>query len=101
MPSNPVPTNAPKSKVMAATMGAGVGSALVVILVWLLQNAGIMLPDRVTDALSVVVTALLGFASGWVTPPGAGETNIIQNDGTVRSASIPAPLPAGALPQRG
>ena len=92
----PIPTNTPKSKVLAATGGAAVGSAVAVVLIWAIQKMGIEVPADVTEALGVILTAILTFVSGWSMPPGAGEVNITARDGTVTSGVVPAPSPAPA-----
>lgn len=96
MAENPAPTNTPKTKVLAATGGAAVGSAVAVILIWAIQKTGLEVPTNVADALGVITTAVLTFVSGWAMPPGAGEVNIMAHDGTVASAVVPAPSPANA-----
>ena len=92
----PTPTNTPKNKVLAATGGAAVGSAISVILIWTIQKAGLEVPANVADALGVITTAILTFVSGWAVPPGAGEVNIAACDGTVASGVMPTPSPATA-----
>lgn len=62
----PSQTNTPKNKVLAATGGAAVGSAVAVVLIWAIQKAGIEVPANVADALSVILTAILTFVSGMV-----------------------------------
>ena len=91
----PVPTSVPKSKVLAATSGSAVGSAVAMMLLWVLQSFKITLPAEMSDALSVLITSGVAFVSGYFMPPAASEANVVQQDGTVRSATV-APATAGA-----
>lgn len=60
------PSNVPTPKVVAATVGAGVGSALATILVWVLNVAtGVDVPEAVELASGVVLTAGLAFVGGF------------------------------------
>lgn len=53
-------------KVTSATVGAGVGSALSTVVVWVLEaSARIDVPGEVELALGVLLTAGLAFAAGW------------------------------------
>lgn len=53
-------------KVTAGAVGAGVGSALSTVAVWIVEAvAAIDVPDEVELALGVILTAGLAFASGW------------------------------------
>ena len=96
MSESPIATSTPKNKVVAATGGAAVGAALAIILTWAIQKAGVDVPANVADALSVVITAILTFLSGWSMPPGAGEVNLMARDGSIASGVVPAPSPATA-----
>lgn len=84
----PVPTNVPTTKVLAATSGSAVGSAVSMMLLWVLQSFKISLPAEVGDALSVLITSGIAFLSGYVMPPAAGEAKTVTPDGTVRSATV-------------
>lgn len=60
------PSAAPQPKVVAATVGAGVGSALGEIIVWVVEaSANIDIPANVELAVGVVLTAGLAFVSGY------------------------------------
>jgi hypothetical protein len=64
------------NKVSLGSVGAGVGSALVVLIVWLLSLAGVDMPLYVQAALVVIVTALGSLIAGYLTPIAAGEVQI-------------------------
>jgi hypothetical protein len=71
------PTRAPQKKVIAATGGAALGSAIAVILMWIIDSLfkqlGISMPDEVRTALTTVFTTISTFAGGYYTPPGSDE----------------------------
>jgi len=68
--ANGVPTSAPQPKVVAATVGAGVGTALGVIGVWVVEaSVGIDIPEGVELAVGVVLTAGLAFVGGYFKRP--------------------------------
>ena len=85
-------TSAPKSKVIAATGGAAIGSSISVILIWALTSGlsffHIEVPSQVLDAFTAIFTTLTTFAAGYMMPPGANETNIVTGDGRVKSAVV-------------
>ncbi len=95
-PSQPLPagsfspTSAPKNKVIAATGGAAVGSALAVILTWILGlilgKLNITITNDVSSAFEVIFTSAATLAAGYYTPPGASEGVVVQPDGSVKSA---------------
>lgn len=61
-----VSSSVPKPKVYAATAGAGVGSALGTIIVWVINaSTGVEIPDGVELAIGVVLTAGLAFVGGY------------------------------------
>ncbi len=82
-------TSMPKTKVVAATGGAAVGSALSVVVLWILQSAlaqlHIEVPPSVLDAITAIFTAGSTFAAGYYVPPGADEGTVIA-DGKAKSA---------------
>jgi len=56
----------PQPKVVAATIGAGVGSAIGEIITWVVEaSARIDIPDNVELAIGVVLTAGLAFLAGY------------------------------------
>lgn len=56
----------PQPKVIAATTGAGVGSAIGVILTWVIEaSTGIDIPEGVELAIGVVLTTGLAFIGGY------------------------------------
>ena len=63
---NNVSSAVPKGKVVAATVGAGVGSALANIIVWWVElAANIDIPNEVSLSIGIVITAGLSFAGGY------------------------------------
>lgn len=63
--SEPV-DNTPRPKVIAATAGAGVGSALATITVWIVNaTTNVVVPEGVELALGIVLTAGLAFVGGY------------------------------------
>lgn len=59
-------SKAPQPKVVAATVGAGVGSAVGEIVVWIVEaSAAIDIPANVELAIGVVLTAGLAFVGGY------------------------------------
>lgn len=63
-------TSTPQPKVIASTVGAGVGAAVSTITVYLIETLGkIDLPDAVEGALLVLVSAGLAFAAGYIKRP--------------------------------
>lgn len=64
-------------KVAFAAIGAGVGPALVVLIVWLLSLAGVTMPLHVQAALGVILATLLSLAAGYQTAIIPGEVQIV------------------------
>ncbi len=61
-----VPSAVPQPKVYAATVGAGVGSALATIAVWWVEFVyQIDIPNEVALSIGVVVTGGLAFIGGY------------------------------------
>lgn len=83
-------TSAPKNKVVAATGGAAIGSAIAVVITWILtsilEHFAVKIPVDVTTAISSIFTTLTAFLAGYYTPPGANEGVVTMPDGTVKSA---------------
>lgn len=73
----PAQTTAPQRKVIAATGGAAVGSAVAVILTWVLGGVlaklGLPFPDNIQSAFNTVFTTLSAFTFGYYTSPAMGE----------------------------
>lgn len=64
------PTGTPQPKVIAATIGAGVGAALSTVGVYAFETlAQHDLPDVVEGAIGVLVTAAVAFAAGYIKRP--------------------------------
>lgn len=64
-------TAKPTSKVVASTVGAGVGVALANIGVYVIETvAKIDIPEGVELSVGVVLTAGLAYLAGWATKPG-------------------------------
>jgi hypothetical protein len=84
------PSATPKTKVIAATGGAALGSAFSVVLTWILglalKKIDLTLPDNVTEAFNTIFTTIVTFAAGYYTPPSASERVIVDEKGSVRSA---------------
>lgn len=113
MPDGPVakpaesvqPTNAPTSKVMAATSGSAVAAAIAVLINHLITVAGAAPSPEVQAAVATLITAALTFWAGWAVPHSPGERVVLMDDGSVRSAGLVAVHPAKdqdqAVPLRG
>jgi hypothetical protein len=64
------PTATPQPKVVAATVGAGVGAALSTVIVYLVETIGRTdLPDAVEGATAVLVSAAVAFGAGYLKRP--------------------------------
>lgn len=69
------PTPTPQPKVIAATVGAGVGAAVSTLGVYLIESlGGIDLPETVEGAILVIITAGLSFAAGYIKRPSANAS---------------------------
>ena len=80
-------TAAPKKKVIAATGGAAVGSAVSVIILWMLTAYGhVTLPPEVSNALGTIFTTVVTGFAGYFVPPGADEGSVLDASGNVKSA---------------
>lgn len=66
------PTKAVQPKVAAATIGAGVGSAIGELTTWIIESsANVDIPANVELAIGVVLTAGLAFIAGYFKRPSA------------------------------
>lgn len=64
------PTAVPQPKVVAATVGAGVGAASSTLLVYLIESIGrVDIPDVVEGAILVLVSAGVSFLAGYIKRP--------------------------------
>lgn len=64
------PTNTPQSKVVASTVGAGIGAALTTITVYLIESlGGIALPEEVKGAAVTLISAGVAFLAGYIKRP--------------------------------
>lgn len=66
---NKSPSKAPVPKVIAATGGSGLGGAIGVIIVWILQQNGLEVTNEVGIAIGTVCSVVLTFVAGYLTPP--------------------------------
>jgi hypothetical protein len=66
---NTSPSAAPVPKVWAATAGSGFGGALGAIAVWVLQQAGVVVPPEIGIAVSTALSAAIAFVAGYLAPP--------------------------------
>jgi hypothetical protein len=57
-------------KVAAAAGGATIGPAIVDIAVWILSSHGFVVPEHIQNDFSIIASAALSFAAGWLTPAG-------------------------------
>lgn len=69
------PTSRPQPKVVAATVGAGVGAALTTVGVYVFEaTTAVDLPPAVEGAFLVLITAALSFVAGYVKRPSANAS---------------------------
>jgi hypothetical protein len=69
------PTKTPQPKVVAGTVGAGVGAAVGEIAIYVIETAArIDIPTGVEAAILIVVTAALGFVAGYVKRPSSSAS---------------------------
>lgn len=67
-------TYIPTNKTLAATGGSVVGGSLASIIIYMIeQHSGAPLPEAVSGAATVLVSAAVTFLAGWLTPHGANE----------------------------
>jgi len=82
----------PHRKVVAATFGSGLGSALTIVALWVLSTFGVSVPPAVAAALAIIVTSVGAFSVGWITPAA-------QNDlPTPETAPPSSPATLSAVP---
>lgn len=63
-------TSTPQPKVVASTVGAGVGAAVSTIAIYLIETLGkVDLPDAVEGAALVLISAGVAFLAGYVKRP--------------------------------
>lgn len=68
--ANGQPTSTPQPKVIAATVGAGVGAATSTLVVYLVETIGAVdIPDGVEGAIAVLITAAVAFLAGYIKRP--------------------------------
>ena len=79
------PTNVPTNKTLAATGGSVVGGALATIIIYFIEQHSGKLPDPVASAITVLMSAVVTFMAGWLTPHGANE--VIMKDASGKSVS--------------
>jgi hypothetical protein len=83
------PTNAPTSKVVAATAGSAFAGAIGVLINYLIGvGTGHDLPKEVQAAIITAITTLITFWSAWATPHAAGERVVQLANGSVRAAKL-------------
>jgi fructose-specific phosphotransferase system IIC component len=70
-------TKDPAKKVVAGSLGGGIGGAFAEIFIFLIEKWQ-DLPPRIETAITVIVVAAFAFGVGYYTPPG-------RNDGVVPS----------------
>lgn len=64
--NTPNASGKPQPKIVAATVGAGVGSALATVVVWVVGAVtAVAVPEAVELALGVILTAALAFVGGY------------------------------------
>ena len=69
------PTSTPQPKVIAATVGAGVGAAVSAIVFYLIESIGNLdVPEAVEGAGLVLISAILSFVAGYVKRPSANAS---------------------------
>jgi multisubunit Na+/H+ antiporter MnhB subunit len=85
-PANPgaQKTNVPTNKTLAATGGSVVGSAIATIVLYMVEQHWGKLPEAVSGAVTVLVTAIVTFIAGYFTPHGANEV-VLQVAGNLAS----------------
>lgn len=67
---NRSPSAAPQPKVIAGTAGAGLGSAIGLVLPWLVKVAfGVEMPPEVAVGFAGILSVIGTFAAGYLTPP--------------------------------
>lgn len=70
-----VPTKTPQPKVIAGTIGAGVGVAASELGIWIVESAAhIDIPAGIEASITVLVTAGLGFLAGYLKRPSAAAS---------------------------
>jgi hypothetical protein len=75
------------NKVLAAVIGAGIGPAVVGILVWLLSLAGVPVPDYVQTYFNGIMSAILAGVSAYYTQIAPGEMMLVGEQPPVEVSS--------------
>lgn len=90
VPANPnaQATNTPTNKTLAATGGSVVGSAISTIVIYLIERKWGKLPEPVSGAIGILITAVVTFVAGYFTPHGANEAIIKNAAGQLVSARV-------------
>jgi high-affinity Fe2+/Pb2+ permease len=70
--------NRPTAKVKAATVGSAAGSALGVVICWVLTTAGFAPPTGVEGAIAILCSTSLAGLAGWFKRPNA-DTRVIDD----------------------
>lgn len=67
-------SSAPAQKVVGAAIGGGLAEAVVLVVIWLLNEyGGIAVPAEVHYALVIIVAAVGAYLSGYFVPPAARD----------------------------
>jgi hypothetical protein len=78
-------TNVPTDKTLAATGGSALGSALAIIIVYVIEQHSGKLPMAVASAVTTVISATVAFIAGCATPQGANEVIMQRANGNLVS----------------
>lgn len=66
-------TGATARKVKAAAAGGGIGVAVATLVIYILASFGLEFGSEVEAALTVLITALVAWASGYLTRPAVAD----------------------------
>lgn len=84
IPPQPQVTAQPTPKVLGATGGSAVGTAIATLITWALNNYHVLssqaLPSEVLTSVTVIVTAIVTFLAGYYVRPSPTQT-VIQQGG--------------------
>jgi hypothetical protein len=69
---NPQPTNVPSQKTLAATGGSLFGAAIATVFLWWYDPTA-QIPENVRVAITVIISTIVVFLSGYLTPPSSKE----------------------------
>src|SRR5262249_27073094 len=93
VPTPPAPriTATPTPKVLGATGGSAVGTAVATLITWALDNYHLLstqqLPAELQTSVTVIVTAVITFLVGYYVSPSPSQTTV-QQDGKTYTATI-------------